>query len=237
MHNDIPEARRQSAPSSKRPSPKLSPRFLLMILVGLVGIFGVGWLILGRGANTVSEVESPAEAIASNPNGNSDLLGHLPYEVVDSSFLDSLVSAPSIQLHYSAATSFDAMVDAARDDGVYLVALSGFRSRADQEYLFFKVKEDRNQGAAKRAEVSAPPGHSEHHTGFAVDIGDEDYPDSHVEVSFEKTPAFEWLERNAARFSFELSFPEGNDQGVSYEPWHWRFVGDQESLEVFYKGR
>ena len=182
---------------------------------------------------------SDSEVVTSSANGNvnSELLGHLPYDVVDSSDLDALKTFPGVQLHYSAAASFEDMVDAARAEGIYLVALSGFRSLEDQEYLFFKVKEERNQGAAQRAEVSAPPGHSEHHTGFAVDIGDEDSPETHVEVSFEDTTAFEWLEQNAARFSFELSFPEGNKQGVSYEPWHWRFVGNQESLETFYKGR
>jgi D-alanyl-D-alanine carboxypeptidase len=32
-----------------------------------------------------------------------------------------------------------------------------------------------------------------------------------------------------------MSFPKNNRQGVSYEPWHWRFVGDKQSLETFYK--
>ena len=58
-----------------------------------------------------------------------------------------------------------------------------------------------------------------------------------VEPGFENTAAFHWLEANAARYSFELSFPRDNPQGISYEPWHWRFVGDRESLETFYKAR
>jgi len=45
------------------------------------------------------------------------------------------------------------------------------------------------------------------------------------------------LEENAARYNFELSFPEENVQGISYEPWHWRYVGNQESLEIFYKNQ
>ncbi|NJL20197.1 MAG: D-alanyl-D-alanine carboxypeptidase, partial [Leptolyngbyaceae cyanobacterium SM1_3_5] len=39
------------------------------------------------------------------------------------------------------------------------------------------------------------------------------------------------------RYGFEMSFPHGNPQGVSYEPWHWRFVGDRTSLETFYRAR
>lgn len=81
------------------------------------------------------------------------------------------------------------------------------------------------------------PGYSEHHTGYAIDIGDGARPDTHLSEAFEDTPAFRWLEKNAARFSFELSFPRHNPQGVSYEPWHWRFVGDRHSLQTFYRAR
>jgi D-alanyl-D-alanine carboxypeptidase len=45
------------------------------------------------------------------------------------------------------------------------------------------------------------------------------------------------MKKNAARFNFELSFPRNNPQGVSYEPWHWRFIGDRRSLETFYKAK
>jgi len=97
------------------------------------------------------------------------------------------------------------------------------------------VKAQRRQRTTERAEVSAPPGYSEHHTGYAIDIGDGKAPATHVEESFGKTEAFAWLEENAARYNFELSFAENNAQGISYEPWHWRYVGNQESLEIFYK--
>ncbi|MEM7758056.1 MAG: D-alanyl-D-alanine carboxypeptidase family protein, partial [Cyanobacteria bacterium P01_A01_bin.40] len=79
--------------------------------------------------------------------------------------------------------------------------------------------------------------YSEHHTGYAVDIGDGNAPATHLETDFANTAAFRWLEQNALKYSFELSFPPDNKQGVSYEPWHWRFVGDRDSLETFYKVR
>jgi D-alanyl-D-alanine carboxypeptidase len=62
-------------------------------------------------------------------------------------------------------------------------------------------------------------------------------PAANVSPDFEHTAAFKWLEANAARYSFEISFPKGNAQGVSYESWHWRFIGDINSLETFYKAR
>ena len=129
------------------------------------------------------------------------------------------------------------MQAAAKAQGIALVPISAFRTLDQQNQLFFEVKQQRNQEARKRAEVSAPPGYSEHHTGYAVDIGDGSAQATHLSESFESTKAFQWLKNNAAKYSFELSFPPNNPQGVSYEPWHWRYVGDRPSLELFYKAR
>lgn len=166
-----------------------------------------------------------------------NILGHLSYEEAPPSELQPISADGRIKLRTKAAERFNAMVRDARNQGIILVAISGFRSISEQEYLFFEVKEQRNQDARQRAEVSAPPGHSEHHTGYAVDIGDGNNPSTNLQESFENTPAYRWLEQNASRYSFELSFPRDNLQGISYEPWHWRFVGDTHSLETFYRAR
>jgi D-alanyl-D-alanine carboxypeptidase len=129
------------------------------------------------------------------------------------------------------------MLAAARSAGVNITTISAFRSVAEQNQLFFGVGAARAQQPTKRAEVSAPPKHSEHHTGYAVDIGDASVPATNLNQNFETTRAYKWLQANAARYSFELSFPKDNAQGVSYEPWHWRYVGDSDSLETFYRAR
>ena len=125
----------------------------------------------------------------------------------------------------------------ARANGIILTPISGFRTVEQQNYLFFEIQRQRNQNPSKRAKVSAPPNYSEHHTGYAIDIGDGKVPATNLSESFEKTPAFRWLKNNAAKYSFELSFPANNPQNISYEPWHWRYVGDPHSLETFYKAR
>jgi len=68
-------------------------------------------------------------------------------------------------------------------------------------------------------------------------VGDGKVPATNLSTDFENTETFRWLKTNAPRFNFELSFPLNNPQGISYEPWHWRFVGDIQSLETFYKTR
>jgi D-alanyl-D-alanine carboxypeptidase len=142
-----------------------------------------------------------------------------------------------MRLRKAAAKAFIQMQSDARRSGVILMPISAFRSKATQEKLFFEVKKQRNQPTRKRAEVSAPPGYSEHHTGYAIDIGDSSAPATNLSTSFANTAAFRWLQNNAAQYSFELSFPENNPQGINYEPWHWRFVGDSDSLETFYKAQ
>jgi zinc D-Ala-D-Ala carboxypeptidase len=185
--------------------------------------------------------ESPSELPSESPQKPAEtvdnLLGHLPYKEASKSELVPITSDGSILLQAAAAEKFRQMEADARAQGVNLAVISGFRSVEAQNSLFFDVKEQRVQGASKRAEVSAPPGYSEHHTGYAVDLGDANVPATHLNPEFEKTAAFQWLQQNAAKYSFELSFPKDNPQGISYEPWHWRFVGDRQSLETFYKAK
>lgn len=177
--------------------------------------------------------EKPANA---KPN-TEKLLGHLPYDVAPQSDLGAITADGRLKLRSAAAAKFRQMQAAAQVEGIILTPISAFRSIEDQDQLFFGIKEQRVQDAAKRAEVSAPPGYSEHHTGYAIDIGDGNAPATNVEPEFADTAAFGWLQKNALKYSFELSFPPDNEQGVSYEPWHWRFVGDRHSLETFYKVR
>lgn len=237
IYDDIPEALRQTSREQSRPHSQRT----LLILAGL-GVIGIGlglwWiprLLLASPPAQPSADSVPASNRPVPASTVDTLLGHLRYQEADPAQLEAVTTDGSIRLRQRAAAQFQAMVAAAEADGITLVPISGFRSLADQKHLFFEVKAERGQDTTQRAEVSAPPGYSEHHTGYAVDIGDGDRPDTHVKTSFEETPAFQWLQANAAHYSFELSFPKNNPQGVAYEPWHWRFVGDQDSLETFYK--
>ena len=56
--------------------------------------------------------------------------------------------------------------------------------------------------------------------------------DTELEVEFEKTDAFKWLTKHAAKFHFKLSFDRKNKY-IDYEPWHWRYEGSIEALKVF----
>ena len=161
---------------------------------------------------------------------DSSILGHLPYK---EALKDELVFVePHIWVHKDMNRSLLRMRQNAEKDGVYLVFLSGFRSIKLQEEIFYSLKSLRNQSASERARVSAPPGYSEHSTGFAIDIGDANYRDTDFDVEFENTEAFRWLKKNAAKYHFKLSFDK-NNKNVDYEPWHWRYEGSIKALKIF----
>ena len=166
-------------------------------------------------------------------NHDHRILGHLPYAEISKEKL--VLIEPNIEVHMDMRDSLLKMREEAKKDGIYLVFLSGYRSINLQNDIFYSLKSIRNQEASERARVSAPPGYSEHSTGFAIDLGDGTMRQTDFEVDFENTPAFNWLNKNAARYHFILSFPKGNPQGVSYEPWHWRYEGTVEALEKFKK--
>lgn len=106
----------------------------------------------------------------------------------------------------------------AAQDGVILFIVSAFRSVARQaEIIDRKLKSGLDIEEIIR--VNAPPGYSEHHTGRAVDLSSPGVQP--LEVEFETTPAFTWLQQNAGQFGFVLSYPPGNREGYQYEPWHW----------------
>ena len=159
------------------------------------------------------------------------LLGHYPYP--EAAEDDLATVEPGLRIHKDAYKALLSMRAAANDDGVELIFLSGFRTHEWQKKIFFAAKSDKDSTAIERAGVSAPPGYSEHSTGYAIDLGDATMRETDFEVTFEGTPAFKWLERNAAKFHFVLSFPRGNPQKVSYEPWHWRFEGTVDALRQF----
>lgn len=177
-------------------------------------------------------VEDPA-ATAGSPQPEQ-LLNHRRYNVADIKQLVPLSPDSDILLRPEAQAKLSAMLADANASGVQLGVVSGFRTIEDQNYLYFDLKAERGESATVRAEVSAPPGYSEHHTGYAVDFIDQSQPATFLEESFETTPAYKWLVANAPFYNFEMSFPKDNG-AVTYEPWHWRYVGNQESLELFYR--
>ncbi len=224
IKDDIPFAQRTN-PIRRFSSAKIRYLIFSSIFFSIsLAIFVSNFLITSRSLSTV------APKILEN-SGDGSLLGHLPYKEASNS--DLVKMYPGLTVHKEVLPYLKKMEVAALRDGVDLVFLSGFRSVTLQDQIFYQNKSIRNQIAIQRAKVSAPPGYSEHSTGYAIDIGDRQRRETDFEVEFETTPAFLWLKENAAKYHFVLSFPKGNHQKISYEPWHWRFEGTVEALKLF----
>ena len=77
------------------------------------------------------------------------------------------------------------------------------------------------------ATTVALPGTSEHQLGLAVDLMDESYP--YLNEAQEWTETQRWLMDNCWRYGFILRYPNGTSDitGIIYEPWHYRYVGEE----------
>ena len=229
-NDEIPVARRVNAPIRVKTG---LPKLLSLLSICLVG-FITTFVFVKRSFDSRS-LEASLSLLNDGPSSDGRLIGHFPYR--EASPEDLEIIRPGIRIKSETAKYLEKMVRAAAADRVYLSLLSGYRSHELQKEIFFEVKSERNQTATERGKVSAPPGYSEHSTGYAIDIGDAGRPETHFEVGFETTWAFRWLKKNAAKYHFVLSFPKNNSQGVSYEPWHWRFEGSAEALRAFEEAR
>lgn len=157
---------------------------------------------------------------------------HLKYD--DCNENDLIQVTAEDYLHKKCAIAFEQMQKAALKEGINIFVVSGFRSKQEQIEVFSRKFKDRahptDEEMAARMVFSAPPGFSEHHTGFAVDINS-------IEDDFKDDIAYAWLLQNALKFGFENSFPQNNWQNVGFEPWHWRYIQDEVCLKIFQHAR
>lgn len=146
-------------------------------------------------------------------------------------------------LQTEAANAFLAMQAAAAKDGVDVRMQSGYRSVKYQTKLYNnKTQYYRNKGLsekdarAKAATIVNPPGYSEHNCGLAADLNSPEH--TSLDTGFENTAAFRWLCEHAAEYGFILRYPKEAEAvtEITYEPWHWRYVGPENAAIIKQSG-
>jgi len=137
-----------------------------------------------------------------------------------------------VKLHPDAAKAFVDLKKAAQKEGIKIILVSGFRSITDQQAIINRKRKE-GQSDSQIFKVNAKPGFSEHHTGYAMDL-DDGLDKKNLNQSFEQTDAFKFIQKNATKFGLELSYFKGNSEGIDYEPWHWRFVGNQKAKDTLF---
>lgn len=127
------------------------------------------------------------------------------------------------------SSNFNKMRDDALKEGINLEIISGYRSYADQAYIYNNyVLSDSKSNADT---YSARAGHSEHQTGLAADINS-------LNTNFIYTKEGMWLNNNCHKYGFIIRYPEGKASvtGYMYEPWHIRYVGTPLAAELYNNG-
>ena len=127
------------------------------------------------------------------------------------------------------------MILAMRNSGISNIWVqSAYRTIEYQQQLYNNsinkyLRQGKNQEEAKVLTENqlAKPGQSEHNLGLAVDF-------NYVDESFEKTRAFAWLKENAQNYGFILRYPKEKENitKILYEPWHWRYVGQEHAKKI-----
>ena len=137
-------------------------------------------------------------------------------------------------LQTAACNAFLELQKAAAAENVTVWMQSGYRSVSYQKKLYDnKTQYYRNKGlseAAAREKAAAivnPPGCSEHNCGLAADLNSPEH--TTLDTGFADTAAFRWLCENAEQYGFILRYPKEAESvtGITYEPWHWRYVGPE----------
>ena len=172
--------------------------------------------------NKQNNVTTPSVQISGIDNAMNLWLVNKDYAIPNKAAVNTVsaykhvaLSRADIDLSPETLLNTERMFSAAKKEGFSgYVVTSGFRTKEKQTELY--------EAAADKSYVSLP-GHSEHQTGLAVDVqlingGIRD---------FGETPQGKWLKNNAYKFGFILRYPEDKIEmtGISYEPWHFRYVG------------
>lgn len=145
------------------------------------------------------------------------------------------------QIDDRVAAALEEMLEAAKDTGLRAGYLFRTPERSASN-LENKIKQYMDKGLSREAarakalETIAAPYTSEHNLGLAIDMTQKN--DGSLRVTFEKTAAFAWLQEHCAEYGFILRYPKGKQEitGVSYEPWHYRYVGREHAEEIMRRG-
>ena len=117
--------------------------------------------------------------------------------------------------------AMEQMFAAAEADNVNgFIITSGYRDYQRQAEIFAESEPGKAQ----------TPGASEHQTGLAFDVTAENSGDG-----FESTPQYAWLRQHAHEYGFIQRYPanKADETGISYEPWHYRYVGVEAATQIW----
>lgn len=178
------------------------------------------------------ESENRPEIIESNlmlVNKNNSLKSsYKPKElVIPNISFDTSATKEERLMTPNSAKAIEKLFKDARKDGINFLGMSAYRSYDLQKHTYYN--RIRSVGKKEADKYVAKPGKSEHQTGLAIDVTNKD------RWFVKSTAEAQWLAANAHEYGFILRYPEGKENitGVSYEPWHIRYVGKKVAQKIY----
>ncbi|NBD23959.1 D-alanyl-D-alanine carboxypeptidase family protein [Paenibacillus sp. T1] len=185
--------------------------------------------------NAASRTTIKKDGVAFVTNSTSTLVlvnkkreldpGYVPGDLVKAPVPFSFSGdSPKQEMRKVAADALGKLFAGAKQDGIELKAVSGYRSYASQKSIFNAYA--KTHGEEEANTFSAHPGQSEHQTGLAMDVSSASVHYG-LEESYGETKEGKWLKAHAADYGFIIRFEQGKEKetGYMYEPWHVRYVG------------
>ena len=135
------------------------------------------------------------------------------------------------------------MMDDCRKAGLSPMICSSYRDVETQTKLFNnQINQWKNNGYSQEdaekeaAKWVAIPGTSEHHTALALDIVASS--NQNLNEQQENTDEQKWLMENCWKYGFILRYPKDKTEitGITYEPWHYRYVGREHAEKIHKSG-
>lgn len=98
-----------------------------------------------------------------------------------------------------------------------IVVQSGYRSPERQQELY---DEDLQNTGLDYSERVSKSGYSEHQTGWCVDL-------TLAGNDYDGTGVYSWIDEHCSAYGMILRYPENKTSvtNISFEPWHYRYVG------------
>lgn len=222
----------------KRKAKRMWNRIIIctMLAVLSLGIYASYSIVMANSFEPSQTQVKPLNVISSNIDLDWNLTLVNSANYMPANYQVKLMSLSNgIQIDERIYTPLQQMFDDARKDGVYPIVRDGYRTQEEQERLMSdKIKAFESEGHSKeRAKELAEgwvaiPGTSEHQLGIAIDINADSEKSTNEVV-------YNWLADNSYKYGFILRYPKNKTEmtGIQYEPWHYRYVGEEAAREIY----
>ena len=196
-----------------------SPALAIIVALALMGAsFGLGWHF------GVESTRFKGNILLVNETHRLDAT-YVPEGLVNlyQNRHSFRLASSDIYLTRETYEAAERMFHAAEEENVNgFIITSGYRSYERQKEVYAQSEPGKAQ----------QPGASEHQTGLAFDVTTE------TSNGFENTPQYAWLSQHAHEYGFIQRYPanKADETGISYEPWHYRFVGVDAATRIRQSG-